>query len=161
MKDKITQTPISLQQGLRSLWNDRDGSEAIEMVYNMVALVFLVLSTLLIIGYALQTNQVSYAAQRIARSIEVSGEAKQTEVDALLYKLLPNASDIDARASVTADNWVDVSEATIQLRDKFTVDVTANYHVTLINPGFGDAMDPWSIPIRVKVNGQSEIYWKT
>ena len=65
MKDKITQTPISLQQGLRSLWNDRDGSEAIEMVYNMVALVFLVMSAMLIIGYALQTNQVYYAEQRL------------------------------------------------------------------------------------------------
>ena len=161
MVEKIGRMRAFACKRIKDFSSNCDGSEAVEMVYNMVALVFLVLSTLLIIGYALQMNQVSYAAQRIARAVEVSGEAKQTEIDRLLYELLPNADDIDARLTVSADDWVDVSEATIQLRDQFTVNVSANYHVTLINPGFGDPMDPWSIPIRVKVNGQSEIYWKT
>lgn len=138
---------------------DRSGSEAIEMVYSTFFLMMLILTSMLIIGYALQVNQVSYAAKRVARYVEVSGQAHQTDIDALLRELLPNAQKIGAKVSIENVDWFNGTQRTIQLRDGFTVKVTANYDVVLANPSSGNVMG-FSIPITAYVNGQSEIFWK-
>lgn len=144
---------------LKRFAKDENGSEALEMVYSMFVLVVLILCSMLIIGYALQTNQVAYAAKRMARYIEVGGTATQTEMDTLTRELLPNASNIGAHATVENVNWFNAARGQIQLRETFTVKVTAYYEVTLMNPGFMDAIG-FKLPITVYVNGQSEIYWK-
>lgn len=139
---------------------DRNGSAVLEMVYGCAALCALILSTMMIIGYAMQTNSVAYAGKRIARYIEITGQANQTDLDVLLKELLPNASSVDAKVTIEDVNYVNASQRTIQLREKFRVHVKAQYHVTLANPG---NLDPivFALPINVYVNGQSEIYWKT
>lgn len=145
-------------QNIRHAIQDRSGSEAIEMVYSTFALMILILATMMIIGYALQVNQVSYAAKRVARYIEVSGQANPTDLRVLLYELLPNADKIGAEVSVENADYV--SGTKIQLRNGFTVKVSAKYNVTLVNPGNGNGIK-YSLPITAYVNGQSEVYWKT
>ena len=136
---------------------NKSGSEALEMVYSTFALMMLILSTMLIIGYAIQVNQVSYVGKRVARYIEVSGQADQTDIDTLLKELLPNKTKLRATVSVTADNWKNVA-----LRENFTVHISAAYPLTLANPGDGSAYREFEIgiPINVNINGQSEVYWK-
>lgn len=148
---------------IRHAIQSRSGSEAVEMVYSTAMLCGLLLSALLILTYAIQTNRVSYASKRIARYVEVSGQANQADLDLLLHELLPNADDIGARVQVTG-TWLSPAKRTIQLRAPFTVTVTANYKVSLVNPGTLDRDNShvWlPIPIVARVNGQSEIYWKT
>jgi len=145
-------------QNIKHAIQDKSGSEAIEMVYSTFALMILILATMMIIGYALQVNQVSYAAKRVARYIEVSGQADPTDLKILLYELLPNADKIGAKVSVENADYV--SGTKIQLRGGFTVKVSAKYDVTLANPGNGNGIQ-YSLPITAYVNGQSEVYWKT
>lgn len=140
---------------------NKSGSEVIEMVYSTMALMMLILSTMLIIGYAIQVNQVSYAGKRVARYIEVAGQADQTDMDTLLNELLPNKNYLGATVSVTADNWENVASRKIQLRENFTVHISASYPLTLANPGDGSAYTfTLGIPINVYITGQSEVYWK-
>lgn len=141
---------------------NKSGSEALEMVYSTFALMMLILSTMLIIGYAIQVNQVSYVGKRVARYIEVSGQADQTDIDTLLKELLPNKTKLRATVSVTADNWKNVASRKIQLRENFTVHISAAYPLTLANPGDGSVYREFEIgiPINVNINGQSEVYWK-
>lgn len=140
---------------------NKSGSEVIEMVYSTAALMMLILSTMLIIGYAIQVNQVSYAGKRVARYIEVAGQADQTDMDTLLKELLPNKNHLGATVSVTADNWENVASRKIQLRENFTVHISASYPLTLANPGDGSAYTfTLGIPINVYITGQSEVYWK-
>lgn len=138
---------------------NKGGSEALEMVYSTFALMLLILSTMMILGYAVQVNQVSYAGKRVARYIEVAGQADQTDIDTLLKELLPNKTELHATVSVTADNWENVASRKIQLRENFTVHISAEYPLTLANPGFGSSYTI-PLPINVNVNGQSEVYWK-
>ena len=138
---------------------NKSGSEALEMVYSTFALMLLILSTMMILGYAIQVNQVSYAGKRVARYIEVAGQADQTDIDTLLKELLPNKTKLRATVSVTADNWENVASRKIQLRENFTVHLSASYPLTLANPGFGSSYTV-RLPINVNVNGQSEVYWK-
>ena len=144
----------------RNFIDDTSGSEVVEMVYACGALCMLILSVLLIIGYALQVNAVSYAGKRVVRYVEVTGQAKQSDLQDMLESLLANAEDIEAKVEVTrVDRWANESEKKINLRDKFTITVTAVYKITLINPGGADNWD-FNVPIRVSINGQSEKYWK-
>lgn len=151
-------------QNIKHAIQNKSGSEAIEMVYSTIFLMFLILATLMIIGYALQVNQVSYAAKRVARYVEVSGQANPTDLNVLLKELLPNASKLNAKVTVENTNYVqntaDGVSYAIQLREGFTVKVTADYEVTLANPANGEGLH-FPLPIRAVVNGQSEIYWKT
>lgn len=152
---------LPTKENIKHAWKNKSGSEAIEMVYSTAALCAIIISALLILMYALQANAVSYAGKRVARYIEVAGGADQNDLNTLLGELLPNEDDINASVRVVAlDGWVPGSRTKIQLRDRFQVIVTATYNVTVIDPGF---YDPIQIPfsIRVVVDGQSEVYWKT
>lgn len=155
MKMKLP-TPKRIMKAIR----DKSGSEALEMVYGCAALCALILSAMMILGYAMQTNNVAYAGKRIARYIEVSGQANQTDLDALLRELLPNASKIGAKVTIEDVSYVNPAKRTIQLREKFTVHIKAKYPLTLANPGNFTPIT-FDLPINVYVNGQSEIYWKT
>lgn len=158
MCHKLRGKRLPTLKNIKCAIQDRSGSQAIEMVYATFALMMLILATMMIIGYALQVNQVSYAAKRVARYVEVSGQADPTDLRVLLYELLPNADEIGARVSVENADYV--SGTKIQLREGFTIKVTARYDVTLANPGNGNPIE-YSFPITAYVNGQSEIYWKT
>ena len=155
MKMKLP-TPKRIMKAIR----DKSGSEALEMVYGCAALCALILSAMMILGYAMQTNNVAYAGKRIARYVEVSGQANQTDLDALLRELLPNASKIGAKVTIEDVSYVNPAKRTIQLREKFTVHIKAKYPLTLANPGNFTPIT-FDLPINVYVNGQSEIYWKT
>ena len=138
----------------------RDGSEALEMVYSACALCFIILTAMLIIGYALQTNQVSYAAKRTARYVEVGGTATQRELNIMLREMLPNADKLGATVSVENATWYGNSVyRKIQLRDGFTIKIKAYYEVPLAVPG-ADSAVKLRLPITVRVSGQSEVYWK-
>lgn len=150
-----------IRRKLNAFRKDRKGSESVEMVVGAAMLCAMILSCTMILSYAIQASQVSYAAKRIARAVEVSGTANQTDVDALLAEFLPNHDDLSASVNITAPEWFNVGNRQIQLRKKFTVTVDASYPVTLMNPGFGaDAAIQYRLPIHCIVNGQAEIYWK-
>lgn len=151
---------------LKKAIQNRNGSEVIEMVYAVAALCAMILTALLILGYALQANSLAYASKKLTRFVEVNGAANQTVLDTMLEEVLPNASNINARVRVTMApgyTWFDASTKKIQLRNKFKVTVTANYYVKLINPGnFSEYNNNGiPIPIRCQATGQSEIFWKT
>lgn len=50
-----------------------DGSASVEMLGSVAVVCVIIVNCMMILGYALQQNQVSYAAKRVARSIEISG----------------------------------------------------------------------------------------
>lgn len=160
LKNKRFLTPKSIKHAITNC----NGSEAVEMVYSAAVLMVMIMTALMILTYALQVNRVSYAAKLIARSIEVGGTANQTEMDNLLDSALPNHEDLDATVVVpdSSVTYFNPGNKEIQLRQKFQVVVTAKYKLTLMaNPGFGsDDVIQYDLPIRVSVNGQSEVYWK-
>lgn len=145
---------------LREIIKDKKGSEALEFVYGAAICCFMILSCMMIIGYALQVNAVSYAGKRIARYVEVTGKAPQNKIDDCLDELLVNSDQIEAKVTVSPEgSWWNSSQKSLQLRDKFAVTIDAVYKVKMFASPAGDA--PLRIPIHVVVDGQSEIYWKS
>ena len=160
-----------------------DGSASVEMLGSVAVVCVIIVNCMMILGYALQQNQVSYAAKRVARSIEISGYISESleEENDMLKELLPNADELEAR-----DSSAGRTRLLLQLREMeqdtstytnpsdFTLHVQAFYTLPLAYFGAEpsdqesaldeDAATPsiqLKLPINVYVNGQSEIYWKS
>lgn len=145
---------------LKKALSDVFGSETIEFVYAAAVCCFLILSCMLILGYAVQYDNVVHAGKQIARTIEVTGTAKDADISSLVSDLIPNSASIGARYRVTPDgSYVSASERRIQLRQKFDVELWATYDVVLASSA--DTVVRIGLPIYVKIPGQSEVYWKT
>ena len=145
----------SIRKKVKTIIHDNTGSEAIEFVYSAFFLCIIIIVSISILSYAVQANAVSYAAKRITRYVEVSGSAQQNNLDELLPKFLGNADEINASVEIAdVSDWYDASAKKIQLRGKFSIVVRADYTLPLMD---GVILQ---LPIRAKILGQSEIYWK-
>lgn len=135
-----------------------DGSASVEMVGTVVFICVVIINCMMILGYAIQQNQVSYAAKRLARSVEVSGYITEslTEENQMLKRLLQNADEIQATVMPDTVNSVSVwgrdgsagvTRLLIQLREMeadvgrysnpsdFTIHVRAYYTLPLATFG--------------------------
>lgn len=139
---------------LRCLLREKKGDEAVSflMTTAMLVLIFAVLVSAMI--YIMQYYNASYMCRRVVRSIETTGVYDEAETRSLISSL--SGSDMeDIQVQVDA---VYYSGRKIQLRQTFSVTLTGSYRITILTLGGNPvALD---LPIKVKVAGMSEVYWK-
>ena len=139
---------------LRCLLREKKGDEAVSflMTTAMLVLIFAVLVSAMI--YIMQYYNASYMCRRVVRSIEITGEYDEAETRSLISSL--SGSDMeDIQIQVDA---VYYSGRKIQLRQTFSVTLTDSYRITILTLGGNPvALD---LPIKVKVAGMSETYWR-
>ena len=142
---------------LKRWWKDCGGSATTETVGSVAIVCVLILNCMLLLGYAIQVNQVSYAAKRLARAVEISGYTTpdRSEERRMLYELLPNAAELEAEIAGIDQTTYDTRRLedgrtvnTIQLSTasrnyltdgavgdsnpaQFTIRISAYYKVTL------------------------------
>jgi hypothetical protein len=125
------------------------------IVKTLIVVVFL----LTVIGFYnifIRYQNVNYAAKRVARAIEIEGQVNGSVTS--LFNRLNSELGINASFRVINTSYFDASRK-IQLRDTFTVEVTASYGFQILNPTFAPPV-VINIPIRVAITGMSEVYWK-
>jgi hypothetical protein len=140
---------------LRDLLRQKKGDEAVSflMTTAMLVLIFAVLISALI--YIMQYYNASYICRRVVRGIEVSGEYDEAETRDIISAMAGSGlEDIDVRVDA-----VYFSGSRIQLRQTFSATLTAGYTITLLE--VGSAPVTVTLPIRVKVAGMSEVYWRS
>ena len=139
---------------LRGYLRDRKGSSAVEFIMTvaMLILIFAVLVSALV--YVTQFYSASYICRRVVRTIEVTGEYNEQDIRALTDELGGTALE-DLDITVDASYF---SGRKIQLRDEFTVHLTANHRINILMMG----ADPVYIdlPINIDLSGRSEVFWK-
>ena len=122
------------------------------MTAAMLILTFAVLISALI--YVTQYYNASYICRRVVRTIEVTGEYDAATVNAL-------ANELGGRAMQNLAIRVDAHyfrAHRIQLCDQFTVRLTANYTIPILQ--FGRRSVNVRLPIQIRLSGRSEVYWK-
>lgn len=139
---------------VRDLLRQKKGDEAVSflMTTAMLVLVFVVLVSAMI--YIMQYYITSYACRRIVRSIEITGVYDETETRTLL-RAMTGAGMENANVQVDA---VYYSGRKIQLRQTFSVTLTDSYRITILQ--LGESPIEVELPIKVKVAGMSEVFWK-
>ena len=137
---------------LRGYLRDRKGSSAVEFIMTvaMLILIFAVLVSAMV--YVTQFYSASYICRRVVRTIEVTGEYNEQDIRALTDELGGTALE-DLDINVDASYF---SGRKIQLRDEFTVHLTANHRINILMMG----ADPVYIdlPINIDLSGRSEVF---
>ena len=139
---------------LRCLLREKKGDEAVSflMTTAMLVLIFAVLVSAMI--YIMQYYNASYMCRRVVRSIEITGVYDEAETRSLISSLAGSDME-DIQIQVDA---VYYSGRKIQLRQTFSVTLTGSYRITILTLGGNPvALD---LPIKVKVAGMSEVYWR-
>jgi len=140
---------------VRYLLRQKRGDEAVSflMTTAMLVLIFAVLVSAMV--YIMQYYNASYLCRRVVRSIEITGVYDEAETKNIVDKM-KNSDMEDIGVQVDA---VYFSGNKIQLRQTFNVILTSSYKITLLELGKNPVS--MNLPIRVKVAGMSEVYWKS
>lgn len=146
---------MAVVKRLRCLLREKKGDEAVSflMTTAMLVLIFAVLVSAMI--YIMQYYNASYMCRRVVRSIEISGLYDETEAGDLISSM-SNSDMEDINIQVDA---VYYSGRKIQLRQTFSVTLTGSYRITILT--LGESPITVDLPIRVKVAGMSEVYWRS
>ena len=139
---------------LKRLLTDRRGSEAVSFLLTTAMLLCIFATIVTAFVYISQSYNAAYLCRKVTRQIEVTGVYDRTEVNNLLSQIeggdLQNL-EIEVTANYLADNK-------IQLCENFTVKLTADYKIKIVQ--VGSKTLELSLPIRAQVGGMSETYYK-
>ena len=139
---------------LKRLLTDRRGSEAVSFLLTTAMLLCIFATIVTAFVYISQSYNAAYLCRKVTRQIEVTGEYDRTEIDSLLSEI--EGGDLqNLEINVTADYF---AENKIQLCEDFTVKLTADYKIKIVQ--VGSKTLELSLPIRVQVGGMSEVYFK-
>ena len=138
----------------RHLLRQKRGDEAVSFLLTtaMLVLIFAVLVSAMV--YIMQYYNASYICRRVVRNIEITGVYDETETKNIVDQM--KNSDMEG-IGVQVDA-VYYSGKKIQLRQTFNVTLTGSYRITILE--LGENPITVDLPIRVKVAGMSEVYWK-
>ncbi len=140
---------------IRSLLRQKKGDEAVSFLLTTAMLVLIFVTLISAMIYIMQYYDASYLCRRVVRSIEITGvydEAKTRDI----INQMKNSDMKDIDVQVDAAYF---SGRKIQLRQTFSVTLTASYRITILELGKNPIV--MNLPIRVKVAGMSEVYWKS
>lgn len=140
---------------LRNLLREKKGDEAVSFLVTTAMLVFIFATLVSAMVYITQYYNASYLCRRVVRSIEITGQYDETETRNLISSLSGSDTE-DIQIQVDA---VYFSGKKIQLRQTFSVTLTGSYRITILTLGANPVTV--DLPIRVKVAGMSEVYWRS
>ena len=139
---------------LRSLLRQKKGDEAVSFLLTTVMLVLIFATLVSALIYVMQYYNASYICRRVVRNIEIAGQYDETETMNIVNTMAGSGlEDIDVQVDA-----VYFSGRKIQLRQMFNVTLTSSYKITILE--IGEDTIVVSLPIKVKVAGMSEVYWK-
>ena len=145
---------MAVASKLRSLLRDKKGDEAVSFLLTTAMLIFIFAALVSALIYIMQYYNASYICRRVARGIEITGQYDEEEIANILGEIAnPGLEDMDIEVDA-----VYFAENKIQLRQSFDVMLSANYKITLLQ--IGSEPIELALPIKVKVVGMSEVYFK-
>jgi hypothetical protein len=140
---------------IRSLLRQKKGDEAVSFLLTTAMLVLIFVTLISAMIYIMQYYDASYLCRRVVRSIEITGVYDETETRDIIDRMKnSDLEDLDVQVDATY-----FSGKKIQLRQTFSVTLTASYRITILELGENPIV--MNLPIRVKVAGMSEVYWKS
>ena len=139
---------------IRSLLRQKKGDEAVSFLLTTAMLVLIFVTLISAMIYIMQYYDASYLCRRVVRSIEITGVYDEAKTRDIINQMKnSDMEDIDVQVDATY-----FSGRKIQLRQTFSVTLTASYKITILELGENPIV--MNLPIRVKVAGMSEVFWK-
>jgi len=130
-----------------------------EIIIKTLVFITLIATAISFFGIFTTYLNLNYAARRVVREIEISGRVS-SDTYALYDNLKVNTNIPDTATMSVSAVYFNASEKKIQLRETFTVTCSTAYRINVFTPKGGTPIG-FDIPLRVRLNGMSEKYWKT
>lgn len=138
------------------LLKSKSGEMYYEIIVKTLIVVVFLLTVINLYNVFIRYQNVNYVCKRVVRAIEVEGQVNGS-IDSI-FNQLNTQLGLNASYQVVNVSYFDASRK-IQLRNTFTVRVTAHYDFEILNPVFGPPV-VIRIPLTVDITGLSEVYWK-
>lgn len=142
---------------LKSLQKDRRGEIFVELIVKILTITVIILFALNIFDIVIKYQHVTYMSKSITKTIEQEGAVNSIANDKL--DALNTNFNTKAKYNVSNVKYFNALEGTIQFRDSFTVTVSDNYKLTILDPLFASPL-VLDIPMSSTITGMSEVYWK-
>ncbi|HWR18963.1 MAG TPA: DUF4320 family protein [Clostridia bacterium] len=130
---------------------DKRAETIIATILLIVMVMTLIATFITIFPLFVIKTKVDEITAQLTRVIELTGETGSEYASEL----------VELRTATGLDPTVSVQPATAQyqLREQFTVTVTANATVNIFTPAFGEPLSI-TVPITKSITGRSEVYFK-
>jgi len=139
---------------VRKILRRKDGSSAVEFIFTSAVLILVFATLVSALVYVMQYYNAAFITRKVVRNIEVTGQYNAAEAYNIAYDMGGNSLD-NVRIDVTASYF---SGRKIQLRNDFRVRFSAYYTIPVMR--FGASTRYVRLPIRVELQGMSEVFWK-
>lgn len=147
---------MQIKKWLKKTLQGKAGDSLVEFVGSLALQLGIVMILLLCLVFMANALKLFFACNKVSRSIEVSGI-----VDARTYEMVEELLGDSLHVTTTVDaHYYDAATGKIQLRDKFTVTLSAVYSIPLVMPLTHGTPVTLDIPLRISMIGISEVYWR-
>lgn len=129
-----------------------------ELIIKTLVFVTLIATTISFFGVFTRYLNLNYAARRVVREIEISGQVS-SETYSLFDKLKSETNVGDSASMSVSASYFKAAQKKIQLRNTFTVTLKSSYRINIFTP-LGGSPVGFDIPLAVRLTGMSEKFWK-
>lgn len=129
-----------------------------ELILKTLVFITLIATAISFFGVFTTYLNLNYAARRVVREIEISGRVSSSTYS--LYDNMKSNTNIPDSATMSVNaTYFNAAQKKIQLRDTFTVTCSTSYRINVFTPKGGTPVG-FDIPLRVRLTGMSEKFWK-
>lgn len=136
----------------------KKGDAYYELIIKMLVFMTLIATAISFFSVFTVYLNLNYTCRRVVREIEISGQV--TSETTSLFNQLKSNTNIGPGASMTVNaSYFNAAQKKIQLRDTFDVTCATSYRFDIFTPLGSDSVGI-DIPMKVRLTGMSEKYWK-
>lgn len=129
-----------------------------ELILKTLVFITLIATAISFFGVFTTYLNLNYAARRVVREIEISGQVSAATYS--LYNDMKANTNIPASATMNVSaSYFNAAQKKIQIRNTFTVTCSTSYRINVFTPKGGTPVG-FDIPLRVRLTGMSEKFWK-
>lgn len=143
-----------LKKRIANLFRDKSGGMYVDVILGLMILIIITAVMFTLFPAFTLAQELNQTARMAARVVEVTGCVDE-EVEEVLYSssnMVPDSVEWE----VDYHNEID---RTIQIKDTFTVVLTKDVPITIMQPTFGPPIQI-TLTLRADASGVSEVYWK-
>lgn len=143
-----------MNKKMKRFFGDKSGGMYVDVILGLMILIIITAVMVTLFPAFSLAQELNQTARMAARVVEVTGCVDE-EVEEVLYSSSNMVPD-SVEWVVDYHNEID---RTIQLKDTFTVVLTKDVPITIMQPTFGPPIQI-TLTLRADASGVSEVYWK-
>ncbi len=143
-----------MKKRTKAFFKDKSGGMYVDVILGLMMIIIITAVMVTIFPAFALAQELNQTARMAARVVEVTG-CVGDEVDEVLY----SSSNMEPDNVAWEVEYYNENEQTIQLKSPFTVVLTKDVPITIVQPTFGPPIQI-TLTLRADASGVSEVYWK-